>query len=48
MLKKMDDTRITGKNCQKINCMLNGKPLRSPMLLMTLSKKVLKIVKGRF
>ena len=45
----MDGTRITSKNCQKkIHCMLNGKPLQSLMLLMTMLKKVLKIVNGRF
>ena len=36
------------KLSKKINCMLNGKPLRSPMLPMTMLKQVLKIVKGKF
>ena len=38
----MDDARITSKNCQKSHCMLDGKPLRSLMLLMKMLKKVLK------
>ena len=48
----MDNTRILlakfVKNHSLENCMLKRKPLRSPMLLMTMLKKVLKIVKGRF
>ena len=48
----MDDTRILlakiVKNHSLENCMLKGKPLRSPMLLMTMLKKVLKIGKGSF
>ena len=39
---------LLAKIVKKIHCMLNGKPLRSLMLLMTMLKKVLKIVKGRF